>query len=83
MSDEEPDREAASRVPAITTALQTAFSAENHESLDGRLTALMIQLSVDTPPMPQPVRAPKQRPIADSIRQVIASAIWRKTPGQQ
>ncbi|HEX8415354.1 MAG TPA: hypothetical protein VF637_15945 [Sphingomicrobium sp.] len=82
MSDKETDREAVPRVPAITTALQTAFSAENHESLDGSLTALMIQLSVEAPPVPQPVPAPKRRPLADSIRQLVTATIWRKTPGQ-
>jgi hypothetical protein len=73
MSEEEPNREAA----PMTNVLQTAFSAENHESLDSRLTALMIQLSVETPPHAQ-LAPPRERGlVASSIRRMLTFRAFR------
>ena len=43
----------------VGEALRTSYEEEEPENLDGRLTALMLQLSIDPPENPAPLTTPR------------------------
>ena len=63
----EPARPAESLDP-IGEALRATYDAENHDSLGGDLTGLMLALARVDDPVPPSVPAPVPAPIADAPR---------------